>query len=185
MILTGNMIDAQQAERDGLVCKVVPKAEVCRSRRCASSHSPPQLLEVALQMGEKISSFSQPAVAMAKETVNAAYELSLPVRHLFCLLPLLTCLPHRRASVLREECSMLCSLRYRAFPPSLLLLLWHRFASDAMCLGGPEGRHERLHCQAPSGLEAPVDLPPSARPSPSSSTRRVRGGKMLHLNIFR
>eukprot|EP00604_Paraphysomonas_vestita_P001963 CAMPEP_0174821726 /NCGR_PEP_ID=MMETSP1107-20130205/9221_1 /TAXON_ID=36770 /ORGANISM="Paraphysomonas vestita, Strain GFlagA" /LENGTH=188 /DNA_ID=CAMNT_0016039057 /DNA_START=314 /DNA_END=880 /DNA_ORIENTATION=+ len=62
MILTGNMIDANQAERDGLVCKVVPKE---------------QLLETALKMGEKIASFSQPAVAMAKETVNSAYELSL------------------------------------------------------------------------------------------------------------
>ena len=30
-------------------------------------------------MGEKIASFSQPAVAMAKETVNASYELSLAV----------------------------------------------------------------------------------------------------------
>ena len=28
-------------------------------------------------MGEKIASFSQPAVAMGKETVNAAYELNL------------------------------------------------------------------------------------------------------------
>lgn len=28
MILTGNMIDANQAERDGLVCKVVPKEQV-------------------------------------------------------------------------------------------------------------------------------------------------------------
>ena len=29
MILTGNMIDAHQAERDGLVCRVVPNEEVC------------------------------------------------------------------------------------------------------------------------------------------------------------
>ena len=62
MILTGNMIDAKQAERDGLVCKVVPNDK---------------LLEVAIEMGEKISSFSRPAVAMAKETVNSAYELNL------------------------------------------------------------------------------------------------------------
>jgi enoyl-CoA hydratase len=34
-------------------------------------------LESALALGEKISSFSRPAVAMAKETVNAAYELNL------------------------------------------------------------------------------------------------------------
>jgi enoyl-CoA hydratase/carnithine racemase len=62
MILTGNMIDAKQAERDGLVCKVVPNDK---------------LLEVAIEMAEKISSFSRPAVAMAKETVNSAYELNL------------------------------------------------------------------------------------------------------------
>jgi len=62
MILTGNMIDAKQAERDGLVCKVVPNDK---------------LLDVAIEMAEKISSFSRPAVAMAKETVNSAYELNL------------------------------------------------------------------------------------------------------------
>jgi enoyl-CoA hydratase/carnithine racemase len=28
MVLTGNIIDAHQAERDGLVCRVVPNAEV-------------------------------------------------------------------------------------------------------------------------------------------------------------
>lgn len=62
MILTGSMIGAAQAERDGLVCKVVPVD---------------QLLETALTMANKIASFSRPAVAMAKETVNAAYELNL------------------------------------------------------------------------------------------------------------
>lgn len=62
MILTGDMIDAHQAERDGLVSKVVPKEK---------------LLESALALGEKIASFSQPVVAMAKETVNASYEMTL------------------------------------------------------------------------------------------------------------
>ncbi|KAJ1418839.1 enoyl-CoA hydratase, partial [Ochromonadaceae sp. CCMP2298] len=62
MVLTGSMITAQQAERDGLVCRVVPNDK---------------LMEEALALGEKISSFSRPAVAMAKETVNAAFELSL------------------------------------------------------------------------------------------------------------
>ena len=62
MVLTGNMIDAKQAERDGLVCKVVPNDK---------------LLTTALEMAEKIASFSRPAVAMAKETVNSAYELNL------------------------------------------------------------------------------------------------------------
>lgn len=62
MILTGKMIDAHQAERDGLACRVVPAAD---------------LLEEALKLGDKIASFSQTAAAMAKETVNASYELSL------------------------------------------------------------------------------------------------------------
>ena len=62
MNLTGNMIDAKQAERDGLVCRVVPND---------------QLIKAALEMGEKIASFSRPAVAMAKESVNASYELNL------------------------------------------------------------------------------------------------------------
>lgn len=34
-------------------------------------------MESALALGEKIASFSHPAVAMAKETVNSAYELNL------------------------------------------------------------------------------------------------------------
>lgn len=62
MCLTGNMIDAAQAERDGLVAKVVPDDD---------------LVPTALKMAEKIASFSRPAVAMCKETINAAYELNL------------------------------------------------------------------------------------------------------------
>ncbi|KAF1780337.1 ClpP/crotonase-like domain [Phytophthora cactorum] len=62
MILTGNMIDAQQAERDGLVARVVPAD---------------QLLDEALKTANKIASFSQPVVKMAKEAVNASYEQSL------------------------------------------------------------------------------------------------------------
>ena len=62
MVLTGNMIDAHQAERDGLVCRVVPNDK---------------LMSSALEMAEKISSFSRPSVAMAKETVNASYEMTL------------------------------------------------------------------------------------------------------------
>lgn len=62
MVLTGNLINAEQAEKDGLVCKVVPDDK---------------LMETAMAMAEKIASFSQPAVAMAKETVNASYELNL------------------------------------------------------------------------------------------------------------
>ncbi|KAI9907717.1 hypothetical protein PsorP6_003432 [Peronosclerospora sorghi] len=62
MILTGNMIDAQQAERDGLVARVVPAD---------------QLLDEALKTANKIAGFSQPVIKMAKEAVNAAYEQSL------------------------------------------------------------------------------------------------------------
>lgn len=62
MVLSGNMIDAQQAERDGLVCRVVPDDD---------------LLDEALKLANKIASFSRPAVAMAKETVNSSYELNL------------------------------------------------------------------------------------------------------------
>jgi enoyl-CoA hydratase len=62
MILTGDQMTAAEAEKHGLVTRVVPNDK---------------LLEEALRVAEKIASFSQPAVAMAKETVNAAYELSL------------------------------------------------------------------------------------------------------------
>ena len=62
MVLTGNMITAAQAERDGLVCRVVPNDK---------------LVESALETANKIASFSRPVIAMAKETVNAAYELNL------------------------------------------------------------------------------------------------------------
>jgi hypothetical protein len=75
-----------------------------------------QLLETALKMGDKIASFSQPAVAMAKETVNSAYELSLAVRP-FPLLPPVS-RRTRKACDSSEECSMLCSpLSVMSFPP--------------------------------------------------------------------
>ncbi|KAL3659069.1 hypothetical protein V7S43_015953 [Phytophthora oleae] len=47
MILTGNMIDAQQAERDDLVARVVPAD---------------QQLDEALKTANKITSFSQPGL---------------------------------------------------------------------------------------------------------------------------
>jgi enoyl-CoA hydratase len=62
MILTGRMMDAAEAERSNLVCRVVPAAE---------------LIAEALKMGEKIASLSGPSVAMAKEAVNVAYETTL------------------------------------------------------------------------------------------------------------
>ena len=62
MILTGRMMDAQEAERANLVCRIVPVAD---------------LVAEAVKMGEKIASLSGPSVAMAKEAVNAAYETTL------------------------------------------------------------------------------------------------------------
>ncbi|KAG9402667.1 putative enoyl-CoA hydratase, mitochondrial [Aphanomyces cochlioides] len=62
LVLTGDMIDAHQAERDGLVAKVVPADK---------------LLEETLAIANKIASYSQPITRMAKEAVNASFEMSL------------------------------------------------------------------------------------------------------------
>ncbi|MGG5888878.1 enoyl-CoA hydratase [Falsiroseomonas sp. HC035] len=62
MILTARMMDAAEAERANLVCRVVPLEA---------------LMPEALKMGEKIASLSAPSVAMAKEAVNAAFETTL------------------------------------------------------------------------------------------------------------
>jgi len=62
MVLTGRMMDAQEAERSGLVSRVVPLAE---------------LREEALKVAEKISQLSMPIVMMAKESVNRSYESTL------------------------------------------------------------------------------------------------------------
>ena len=62
LCLTGEMIDAEEALNSGLVAKVVPKED---------------LMDEAIQMGEKIASFSKPAAMMCKEAVNAAFEVSL------------------------------------------------------------------------------------------------------------
>jgi len=62
MILTARMMNAEEAERANLVCRVVPAAE---------------LIAEALKIGEKIAALSAPSVAMAKEAVNAAFESSL------------------------------------------------------------------------------------------------------------
>ncbi len=62
MILTGRMMDADEAERCGLVARVV---------------APEKLLDEALATAEKIASYSQPIVMMAKETLNRAEETTL------------------------------------------------------------------------------------------------------------
>lgn len=62
MILTGRMMGAEEAERAGLVARVVPAAE---------------LIDEAVRVAERIASLSRPAVAMAKEAVNRAFETTL------------------------------------------------------------------------------------------------------------
>ena len=62
MVLTGRMMDAAEAERSGLVSRVVP-AE--------------RLLDEALAVAGKIAEMSRPSVLMAKEAVNRAYETTL------------------------------------------------------------------------------------------------------------
>ena len=62
MILTSRMMDAAEAERAGLVSRVVPAAE---------------LLDTAFAAAQQICEFSGPSIMMAKECVNRAYEGSL------------------------------------------------------------------------------------------------------------
>jgi enoyl-CoA hydratase len=62
LILTGRMMDATEAERAGLVSRIVPTE---------------RLLEEALEVAEKIASMSLPAVYAAKEAVANAFESTL------------------------------------------------------------------------------------------------------------
>jgi enoyl-CoA hydratase len=62
MCLTGRMMDAAEAERSGLVSRVVPMGD---------------LIEETLKAAAKIAEFSLPAVMMAKEAVNRSYETTL------------------------------------------------------------------------------------------------------------
>ena len=62
LCLTGRMMDAAEAERSGLVSRILPLAE---------------LLPEALKVAAAIASFSRPSVMMAKEAVNRAYETTL------------------------------------------------------------------------------------------------------------
>ena len=62
MALTGRMMDAEEAERAGLVSRIVPADE---------------LVDEAVATAEKIANLSQPIVMLAKESVNRTYETTL------------------------------------------------------------------------------------------------------------
>jgi enoyl-CoA hydratase len=62
MCLTGRMMDAAEAERSGLVSRVIPAAE---------------LLDEAMKTAAAIAGMSLPIAMMTKESVNRAYETSL------------------------------------------------------------------------------------------------------------
>lgn len=62
LCLTGRMMDAEEAERSGLVSRVVPLDK---------------LMETAKEAAAKIASQSQPIAMMTKETIEAGFEMSL------------------------------------------------------------------------------------------------------------
>ena len=68
LVLTGRMMGAEEAERSGLVARVVPAAD---------------LMTVALQAATDIASYSAPAALLAKEAVNRSQEVALAEGLLF------------------------------------------------------------------------------------------------------
>lgn len=68
MCVTGRLMDAAEAERCGLVSRIVPAAE---------------LIDEAVRTAAKIAAFSRPTVMMAKECVNQAFETSMKEGLLF------------------------------------------------------------------------------------------------------
>jgi enoyl-CoA hydratase len=62
LCLTGRMMDAAEAERSGLVARVVPAAN---------------LMDEAMKVAETIASMSLPTLMIAKESVNRAFETTL------------------------------------------------------------------------------------------------------------
>jgi len=62
LCLTGRMMDAAEAERAGLVSRVVPAAE---------------LLGEVVKVAERLAQMSRPVAMMVKESVNRAYETTL------------------------------------------------------------------------------------------------------------
>jgi enoyl-CoA hydratase len=68
LCLTARNMDAQEAERSGLVSRVVPLDK---------------LMDEAMAVGEKIAGYSLPVVMMMKESINRAYESTLSEGVLF------------------------------------------------------------------------------------------------------
>ncbi|MBZ4194794.1 MAG: enoyl-CoA hydratase [Candidatus Contendobacter sp.] len=68
LCLTGRMMDVEEAERAGLVSRIVPVAE---------------LIEEAVKVAETMAGYSLAAVMMTKECVNRAYETTLAEGLLF------------------------------------------------------------------------------------------------------
>jgi enoyl-CoA hydratase len=62
MVITGRMMEAEEAERAGLVSRIIPAVN---------------LVEEAIKTADKIASLSRPVVMLAKESVNRAYETTL------------------------------------------------------------------------------------------------------------
>jgi enoyl-CoA hydratase len=62
LCLTGRMMDATEAERAGLVSRIVPAAE---------------LMSEAIKIAERVAAMSRPIAMMVKESVNRAFETTL------------------------------------------------------------------------------------------------------------
>ncbi len=62
MVLTGRMMDADEAERAGLVSRIIPAAD---------------LVDEAVKTADSIAKLSQPIVGLAKEAVNMAFHTTL------------------------------------------------------------------------------------------------------------
>lgn len=62
LILTGRMMDAEEAERSGLVARIIPADD---------------LLDEAMKTAAEIADYSAPSVMIAKEAVNRAFETTL------------------------------------------------------------------------------------------------------------
>ena len=62
LCLTGRMMDATEAERAGLISRVVPAAE---------------LLSEAVKVAERVASMSRPIAMMVKESISRAWETTL------------------------------------------------------------------------------------------------------------